>query len=140
MTSILIPTRFTDGTIQNAQLSYDEDSERCFLALLLHQTPFSAEATDYFEALAQIRVQLERNQIQLLCYGASRCVYPSGMGRDMGQGLRAYKLKLGQYARTIDLVDIFTSEPDVEPATVYEQHACYGQWLTSIQDRAKQSQ
>jgi hypothetical protein len=50
------------------------------------------------------------------------------MARDMGSGLRAYKMTLGQPASRQDLVDIFATGPDVVPATIVEQEAFRDQW------------
>lgn len=86
---------------------------------------------DYFASLALVRRDLEAEGWLLGCYGASKNVYPSGMCRDMGGGLSAYKLQLGQRARTMDLVDIFDTGPDVEPATVDDQADFNRRWLAS---------
>jgi hypothetical protein len=54
------------------------------------------------------------------------------MGRDMGAGLRAYRLSLGQQGGRDGLVGIFDTGPDVEPATVDAQRAFVKEWLSSI--------
>jgi len=96
------------------------------------QTSWTRADTDYFAALALVRRDLEAHGWLLSCYGASRNIYPSGMARDMGLGLKANKLHLGQRGRREDLVDIFTTGPDVEPASVDEQEAFHKEWLASI--------
>src|SRR3954452_10886663 len=48
--------------------------------------------TDFFEAFCRIREQLAEQNLYPLCYGASRRVFVTGMGRDMGLGLKAYKI------------------------------------------------
>lgn len=53
---------------------------------------FSKKSTDYFGALIDIRRKLEARQIRLLCWGARKDVWPSGMQRDMGGGMTAYQL------------------------------------------------
>ena len=87
---------------------------------------------DYFEALCRIREELESEGLRPLCHGASQNVYPSGMSRQMGGGWRAYKLTLGQVGRVADLVDIFTTNPDVVPVSVAEQREFYSRWLESL--------
>ena len=82
-----------------------------------------------------IRRELETDRILLHCYGASRNVYPSGMGRDMGAGLKAYKLTIGKRARMEDLVFIFDTGNDVEPATVSAQKEFYERWLKEPTER-----
>jgi hypothetical protein len=84
---------------------------------------------DYFASLALIRRDLEAQGWLLFCYGGSKNVWPSGMCRDMGGGLQAYKLRMGEPPRQMDLVDIFDSGADVEPATVDEQEAFAQKWL-----------
>ena len=126
-----IAIRLSTTAIDHAELSYDEESEPCILSFTHRDQTISVEASDYFEALCQIRLQLEAQQIQLLCYGASKNVYPSGMARDMGQGLRAYKLIMGKHATMADLVDIFATGTDIQPVTVEEQRRFYETWLTN---------
>jgi len=88
------------------------------------------EARDYFDALCQIRTMLEKEGLLLFCHGASLNVFPSGMARDMGQGLKAYRLEMGRPGR--DLVGIFESGPDVNPSSVERQRAFWTDWLASI--------
>jgi hypothetical protein len=90
-----------------------------------------ARASDYFEALCQIRDTLEKDGWRPVCYGSSRNVYPSGMGRDMGRGLKAYRLELGRTAKISDLVAIFDSGPDVQLSSVEEQKQFWKCWLRS---------
>lgn len=71
-----------------------------------------ARADDAFEALCQVRERLEPDGWRLGVAGAQVDVWPSGMARDQGGGLRAYRLTA---AGAGDLVDTF--EP-VDPATV----------------------
>jgi hypothetical protein len=94
-----------------------------------------ATESDYFEALSRIRTELERHGHVVNCYGASRTVFPSGMARDMGAGLKAYKLRIGEPALVSDLVSIFACGPDLEVTTVAEQRAFYQQWLASLRTR-----
>jgi len=104
-----------------------------------HQIHLSAEGfeikgegPDSFEAFCRVREELERRGWLPHCYGASRNVWPSGMCRNMGGGTVAYRIALGQYAREQDLVGIFDTGPDVEPATVKEQYAFSREWLASF--------
>lgn len=71
-----------------------------------------ARADDAFEALCLIREELEPFGWQIGVAGAQADVWPSGMARDQGGGLRAYRMT-GE--RVGDLVDTF--EP-VDPRTV----------------------
>ena len=86
-------------------------------------------ALDYFECLCKIRLRLESEKLIPFCYGASLTVYPSGMGRDMGRGLKAYKHTIGKQAKLTDLVFIFDEGLDVIPSTVANQKAYYEEWI-----------
>src|SRR5262245_24713701 len=106
---------------ERAIFEFDEEKDPCLLTCRYRDKSISSEATDYFEALALIRRQLQSEGLIPYCYGASLNVFPSGMGRDMGQGLRVYKLTLGKHAKMTDLVDIFDEGADVAPADVDAQ-------------------
>lgn len=71
-----------------------------------------ADADDAFEALCIIREELEPFGWRIGVAGAQADVWPSGMARDQGGGLRAYRMTA---ERVGDLVDTF--EP-VDPETI----------------------
>ena len=83
------------------------------------------------QQISSRRSLLARDRLIPFCYGASSNVYPSGMARDMGRGLKAYKLVEGRHARMDDLVEIFTEGPDVIPASVDAQEQFYRDWLAA---------
>jgi hypothetical protein len=112
--------------------SFNDEANNCTLTLQFDGRTTSATADDYFEAMCQLRQLLEVEGIRLHCYGASRNVYPSRMARDMGRGLKAYKMTMGQPAKQTDLVSIFASDADVQTATVEEQRAYFRTWLKSL--------
>ncbi|HYP29482.1 MAG TPA: hypothetical protein VE262_22415 [Blastocatellia bacterium] len=116
-----------DGTF-----TLDPDQGTCRLTLRYSDKELIAEEDDYFDALCSIRRRLETVGMRPLCYGASKNVFPSGMSRDMGQGLIAYRMSVGQPARMVDMVSIFETGPDVEPASVEEQEQYFEQWLKSL--------
>jgi hypothetical protein len=92
----------------------------------------SFPSTDVFKALQGLRLELERDGVRLLCAGARRDVWPSGMARDMGGGRKAYIMRLGRQAARADLVDIFEyAEPSLV-GTVLEQHEYFRAWLDSV--------
>jgi len=107
-----------------------EGDRRCVLRLWNGEVDITEEATDFFEALCKVRLKLEARGVFVATYGGSRAVFPSGMCRDMGAGLKAYRLSLGQ--RGGSLVEIFDTGPDLEVATVEQQRAFFKQWLSSI--------
>ncbi len=114
---------------------WNEMDEIYHLTLRYAGQIITATEDDYFEAMCTIRKRLEAEGLMPLCYGASRTAFPSGMSRGMGLGLQVYKLRMGEQARTVDLVSIFATGPDVEPSTVSEQRAFFGDWITSLRHR-----
>ncbi|HEY5314693.1 MAG TPA: hypothetical protein VIK18_19320 [Pirellulales bacterium] len=115
--------------------SFDRDAEypNCKLLLVWSEEEIIGEGLDFFNATCRIRDQLEAMGWRPFCYGSSKNIYPSGMGRDMGRGLKAYKLELGR--TPTDLVDIFEFGPDVEPSTVAEQRRFWEEWVRSIKQK-----
>lgn len=113
-------------------LDEDEDGDHVTLKFKYIQGEIAAKDLDFFAAMCQIRKELEVEGWRPICYGSSRNVYPSGMCRDMGRGLQAYKLQLGRRAVTADLVGIFDNGPDVEPASLEEQEQFWHEWLQSL--------
>jgi hypothetical protein len=116
----------------DGEVSYHAEDGHCILRLRNGQTDVTATASDYFEALCEVRLMLETKGILVATYGGSRTVFPSGMARDMGAGLKAYRLTLGSKGRREDLVGIFDTGPGVEPATVEAQRAFFREWASTI--------
>ena len=99
----------------------------CSIRLLSDDFDISGIDTDFFGAFCKVREQLASRHFYPLCYGASRNVHPSGMGRDMALGLVAYMLQIGKPAQ--DTVQIFEAGPDIELSTVADQRAFWEEWL-----------
>ena len=120
------------GEDERAVFTEYEIGPVCKLTCAYRGKTIEAEAPDFFEALCLIRRQLEPEGLIPFCYGASLNVYPSGMARDMGAGLKAYRLKKGVHVRPPDdLVEIFATGPDVIPALVDAQEAFWREWLAT---------
>jgi hypothetical protein len=119
----------SDG--ERATFEINDVKNRCLLTCRYRDKTISSDATDFFEALVSIRRQLQADGLAPYCYGASLNVFPSGMARDMGQGLKAYKLTLGKHAKSADLVDIFDEGTDVAHTDVDAQEQFYRDWLGS---------
>lgn len=101
--SVLVDGGLADERIS---FSYDEDGSTCRLTCVARGETYQADEADYFEALRKVRRRfLEPKGMIPLCYGASLNVWPSGMSRDMGRGLKAYKFETGAPAK--ELVYIF---------------------------------
>lgn len=124
-------TNIIDGKF----IIYEEspnDEDLVLLELHFNNKKHTKTDENFFAAMIAIRKELEVENLLLNCYGASKQVYPSGMALNMGYGRKAYKLQLGQQAKTADLVDIFETADDVEPVTIEEQQSFYQKWLKSI--------
>lgn len=108
----------------------------CRLELSFGGRRILASGSDFFEALLSLRRQIEADGTLLNVYGASRNVWPSGMSRSMGLGLKAYRMTKGKQALMRDLVNIFATGPDVEPVTVAEQEKFKDEWFASLGTQA----
>ena len=103
----------------------------CRLVCTVRGEKHVAEERDFFEALCTLRRRaLEPKGLIPFCYGASLKVWPSGMARDMGRGLKAYKIEVG--AQASELVGIFDSGHDVIPAQVAVQAEYARDWIASL--------
>ena len=103
----------------------------CYLKFQYREREIETNATDYFEAFCKLRLTLESERLIPFCYGASLNVYPSGMCREMGNGIVAYRLQAGKKPERGDLVKIFEQGPDVIPASVVNQKEFFNEWLQS---------
>lgn len=74
---------------------------------------------DLFDALVDVRRQLEVDGWLLALQGARRDTFPSGMTREMAGGARVYVLRVGEQAR--DTVGTFDDAPAELLGTVEEQ-------------------
>jgi hypothetical protein len=119
---------------ETATLTTQPRDGHCHITFRYRDRVIEASATDYFEAFSQIRLQLELERLIPFCYGASLNVFPSGMARDMGSGLSAYRLTVGCAPSKDALVRIFDSGPDVIPASVASQKDFFNQWIQSRSD------
>jgi hypothetical protein len=91
--------------------------------------------TDLFGALVALRRHLEGMGYRLLCAGARRDVYPSGMARAMGSARKAYVFELGKPAQ--DVVDIFAQAQLEQVGTVDEQEQFRQEWIGSLRKKMK---
>lgn len=101
----------------------------CRLALRFENQEIQAAAGDFFAALDKVRLALEPAGIFPLVNGVGKNRYPSGMARDMGSGLKVYRLRMGVHSRLEDLVETFEDDDLTEPCTVAEQAQFYEEWL-----------
>jgi hypothetical protein len=123
---------FLIGGVDDEKASFEliETGDRCGIDCKHKGEGFSAEGRDFFDAFQDVRRWLGKRGLIPFCYGASLNVWPSGMGRDMGQGLKAYKTQMG--APATELVRIFEGGPDVIPAHVEAQEQFHNDWINSL--------
>lgn len=107
------------------------DPRRCNLTLKSSVGTFESTDWNYFDALCQIREELEPLGWRPACYGACEDVYPSNMCRDMGQGMVAYRIEIGRAAEQEHLVETFGTDEDVVPSTVAQQRTFFKRWIAS---------
>ena len=117
---------------ETAIFALDEGDDGCELSCSYRGKVILVEADDYFDALCEIRQRLASEGLIPFCYGASLNVYPSGMSRSMGGGLKAYRLTSGRQALMADIVEIFAEGPDIIPASVELQKKFFEEWLRSL--------
>jgi hypothetical protein len=118
--------------IHEATAEFGASGRRCRLVLRLDDgRVLTADAHDYFECLMTIRKAIEPAGGLVLCQGARRDVWPSGMARDMGAGLKAYILVKGRPPRSDELVNTFDPTDESLVGTLAEQRAAYRAWIVS---------
>lgn len=108
------------------------DPEKVKLELSFKSHLFTSVESDFFEALRDIRRQLEPHGYRPKCFGSCRNAYASSMAVNMGPGMKVYLLRLGSPARLADLVPIFDSSDDMILASVEEQQEFYDTWLKTF--------
>lgn len=106
------------------------------LELLSEDRVWEAEGPDAFEALRNLRRQLDPLGVRLGCNGARVNAWSSGMQRDMGLGRATYLCRLGSFgkpemARTLD------PAPPSEVGTVAEQDEFHEAWLADRRNAPK---
>ena len=125
-----------DGTVVPGQVTLqneaDENEDLVAVKIKLAEKTYEARAESYFETLQNLRKELERDGIQILCNGAARNVYPSPMTLAMGYGRKASKMTWGKQALRKDLVDIFGYDESLVCCGVEEQNQYYMDWIQSL--------
>ena len=117
-----------DQKLQQVWLEIEEEE----ITLTLPHLGCSKTADNYFNALCELRLELEKKEIVLMCNGSSRDVYPSAMMLDMGDADSGYRLKLGLPATMKDIVNLFDfDEAHHIACTVRQQEEFYKEWVNS---------
>lgn len=122
-----------DGSIIEGELEFSGDESPMWMRISAPGVDeHIVEQRDLFECMKGIRTHLAEMNAILLCNGARRDVYPSGMSRDMSGGLVAYVLKPGRPTTRTDLVRIIDYASPETIATVEEQKEFFSSWADSI--------
>lgn len=109
-----------------------ENDESIEIIFCFDDMEISICAENFFEGLLELRKELEKKNIKLLCKGCSINVYPSAMILQMGAGRMAYCLTMGQPARMSSLINIFDACELNEYASIDEQLKYFNQWCDSL--------
>jgi len=117
----------------------DEYGDDVEITLTVEGDILKSQAHTFFEALNKLRVILEKDNKQLVCFGTCENVYPSAMQLDMGVGRLAYRCTLGMQAKNEDIVDIFNSDSSCVPASIEAQKQFNDKWVHSIISRTKEA-
>jgi hypothetical protein len=94
--------------------------------------PIAGNGSDLFQALQEIRLELEPRGWLIAVQGARKDAYPTGMVRDMIGARRVYILSLGRQAAREHLVDIFAEAAANSLGTVEQQKNYYRDWRLSL--------
>lgn len=136
---ILVKCLLKNTEIINVELKlYEEAPENQDMVridLALGDNEISCTGENFFNTLLEIRKELEKMNILIVCNGAAENVYPSPMQLSMGTGRTAYRQCLHQQARMTDVVDIFEYDENLKIVDVETQLKYHNEWLKSIMGR-----
>jgi hypothetical protein len=120
----------------SALLTSSWDGQDATLSLTVPELTLTLRSAgrDLFDALQQLRLQLEPLGWIPLCNGARTDCYPSGMARSMGGASSVYELTLGKAGR-FPLVGLFEAAPPEKVGTVEEQDTFFRRWMNGPKNR-----
>lgn len=90
-----------------------------------------SQGHDLFDALIELRRELENQGRNIAVQGACADVWPSGSSREQPGGRKAYRLPAGRVPTPDDLVDIFGPAAPAEVVTVDEQNEAVQRYFSS---------
>lgn len=131
MPTLIVPL---GGGTPDEQIRFEPSEEAgvCRLRAIYRNQVIDLMASDFFEALCQVRDIMALSGLGPLCYGASLDVYYVDGGEQLGKGMFAHRLVMGQEPEEADMVETFATGADVCPATVVDQKKYYQQWRLSL--------
>jgi hypothetical protein len=119
-----------DGAEQTWTLAHARDAMDQRLTLTAPTRSWTVRAHDLFEALRELRRQLEPEAISVCCQGARPNAWSSSMQRDMGVGHHTYLTEIGLAGRPPQ-TQTLAPAPCAEVGTVAEQDAFHARWMAS---------
>jgi len=127
--SFVTKVRFIkDGEVFFGELNCFLDTDSVNFQFLYDEKEINVSKEFAFFALVELRLELEKEQIKLVCEGSRYDVYPSGMQLD---GFAACELEL--FKRVTIIVDILDETQLIDKiATVKEQEDFYHKWFDSV--------
>lgn len=120
---------------KNALIELIENEDYVEILFSIEEVLIKKKGENYFETLQELRKELEKKDIKLLCKGCSKNVYPSGMLLNMGTGRKAYALSYGKQAKMDSLVDIFEPCLIEEYGTISQQLEFFENWTNSLGEK-----
>jgi hypothetical protein len=130
-----ILARLPDGALRELRVEVSEDEPWQLEFRGLDGVVHQYRATDLFRAFRDMREDLERKGLQLLCAGARPDVIPSAMSRSMSGGRKAYVIRQGKQANKADLVDIFDYAELAVVGSVEQQRDYFETWARSLRQQ-----
>lgn len=121
-----------DEQEEEALIELTENEDTVEIKFSLEELVLKKEGDNYFETLIELRQELEKMNIKLLCKGCCKNVYPSAMILSMGAGEKAYTLVYGEQAKMSSLVNIFDPCSIEEYATIEQQLEYFESWTMSL--------
>lgn len=109
-----------------------ENQDMVRIDIMINEHKINCIDENFFKALLDVRRELEKLGLLIICNGAAENVYPSPMQLSMGTGRTAYKQSLKQQARAVDIVDIFEYDESLKIVDIETQLMYHKEWLKSI--------
>jgi hypothetical protein len=124
--------QISDNTLLEGQISFSTRPPWKVRLICPNFKELEFENQDLFECLIDLRQEIEKKNWKLLCNGSRIDVYPSRMLREMNGAGRAYILKIGEQARTEDIVHIFDYAALELIGSISEQENFHETWFRSL--------
>lgn len=133
MRVITLPIYYKENEeVKECRLNLIDSDELCVIEIAWGSQSARYEADSFFQALIEIRLDLEKDGGIIQCNGSDRHIFPSPLQMAMG-GEKAYLLEIGKQATLQNIYDIFdTNKPNLDCVTVLEQKEFYNQWFHSL--------